>query len=221
MDAAWLTEQEELLFAEWAAGRPGFIRDGAVDAGRYLASEYKLLYLLKEVNGGSDWDLRDFLREGGRKQTWDNVARWTLGIQNLGRELTWAELDRITQERRREALRSICAVNVKKTSGTFAADSKLVAKAAQEDAAFLKRQIGLYKPDIVICCGTERNYWHDVMKSKPQWKSTARGIWYFREEGGPVVVAFMHPAARAKDCLLYYGLVDAVREIFGIERSLP
>ena len=35
------------------------------------------------VNGGEDWDLREFLREGGRKQTWDNVTRWVIGINHL------------------------------------------------------------------------------------------------------------------------------------------
>ena len=39
--------------------------------------------LLKEVNGGEDWDLREFLREGGRKQTWDNVTRWVIRNKSL------------------------------------------------------------------------------------------------------------------------------------------
>lgn len=67
MDAAVLITQETQLLNEWAAGRDGFIPDGVVNAERYLTSEIRLLYLLKEVNGGSDWDLRDFLRSGGRK----------------------------------------------------------------------------------------------------------------------------------------------------------
>ena len=58
MDAAALIAQETQLLNEWAAGCDGFIRDGVVDAERYLASEIKLLFLLKEVNGGSDCDLR-------------------------------------------------------------------------------------------------------------------------------------------------------------------
>ena len=33
----------------------------------YWKSGIKILFLLKEVNGGEDWDLREFLREGGRK----------------------------------------------------------------------------------------------------------------------------------------------------------
>ena len=42
---------------------------------------------------------------------------------------------------------------------------------------------------------------------------TTRGIWYFREASGRIVISYAHPEARVKDCLLYYGLVDAVREV--------
>lgn len=46
---------------------------------------------MKEVNGGKDWDLRKFLYDGGRSQTWDNIARWTQ--DNL-----WQNKDGITQQ---------------------------------------------------------------------------------------------------------------------------
>lgn len=213
MDAAMLLAQETRLLNEWAAECEGFIRDGIVDAQEYLASKIKLLFLLKEVNGGSDWDLRDFLRSGGRKQTWENIARWTLGIRDFQHDLPWERVGEISAEQRKDILRSICAVNVKKTSGAHTANSSLVSASASRDADFLKRQIDLYAPGIVVCCGTERNYWHDVMKITPAWNMTTRGIWYFREASGRIVISYAHPEARVKDCLLYYGLVDAVREV--------
>lgn len=213
MDSVSLREKETQLLNEWAAGCDGFIRDGVVNAEQYLASEIRLLFLLKEVNGGSDWDLRVFLRSGGRKQTWGNIARWTLGIRDFRHDLPWERVNEISEEQRKDILQGICGVNVKKTSGSHTANSKLVSTAASRDADFLKRQIDLYAPDMIICCGTERNYWHDVMKITPAWEMTTRGIWYFREPNGRIVISYAHPEARVKDCLLYYGLVDAVREI--------
>ena len=47
------------------------------------------------------------------------------------------------------------------------------------------------------------------------WKMTTRGVWYFKDED-KIVIAFSHPAARVKDCYLYYALLDAVREILNI-----
>ena len=69
-----------------------------------LLSVADFLFLLKEVNGGEDWDLREFLREGGRKQTWDNVTRWVIGINHLERDIPWKELETITEEQRIEFL---------------------------------------------------------------------------------------------------------------------
>ena len=44
---------------------------------------------------------------------------------------------------------------------------------------------------------------------------TSRGIWYVRDEE-KIIISYSHPEARTKDCLLYYGLVDAVKEIVNI-----
>ena len=73
-------KKENTFLDDWAAKVSGFIRDEIVDHEFYWKSGIKILFLLKEVNGGEDWDLREFLREGGRKQTWDNVTRWVIGI---------------------------------------------------------------------------------------------------------------------------------------------
>ena len=53
-----------------------------------LNARYKIVYILKRRNGGKSWDLRDFVYEGGRPQTWDNIARWTEGIPVLGKRIS-------------------------------------------------------------------------------------------------------------------------------------
>ena len=45
-----------------------------------------------------------------------------------------------------------------------------------------------------------------------KWQTTARGIWYFKD-GTTTVISFSHPAARIRDCYLYYALMDAIMEI--------
>jgi hypothetical protein len=50
-------------------------------------------------------------------------------------------------------------------------------------------------------------------RTKPDWKMTSHGIWYYIEERGTIVISYSHPEARTKECLLHYGLIDAVREI--------
>ena len=84
-----LNERENALFEEWEhnLGQQGesFVRDGAVCGETYQSTTPRLLFLLKEVNDpeGGNWDLREFLREGGQGPTWNNVTRWTRGILAL------------------------------------------------------------------------------------------------------------------------------------------
>ena len=83
-----LIDSQKELF-EWKKKCPGFVSDGIVNEQSYMKSPIKLLFLLKEVNGGSDWDLCEYVANGGRKQTWSNIARWTEGIHNIDREIPW------------------------------------------------------------------------------------------------------------------------------------
>ncbi|WGC86175.1 hypothetical protein [Aeromonas caviae] len=76
--------------------------------------------MLKEVNDpdGGGWDLREFIADGARSQTWNNVARWVDGIRNIERDIPWKEFDDINEEDRQSSLKSICAMNLKKSPGT-------------------------------------------------------------------------------------------------------
>ena len=88
-----IKEKEKEIFDKLRKIDPSIVEDGIVNEEEYLTSKYKIVYIMKEVNGGSGWNLKDFLSEGGRSQTWDNVARWTEGVLNLNQEYDWAYLD--------------------------------------------------------------------------------------------------------------------------------
>lgn len=217
-----IREQEDALFAEWAPRHPRFIRDGAADDGAYAASTPKLLFILKEVNDpdleGEAWDLRNYMREGGRSATWSNVARWAEGLRDATLDRPWAELSDVDEARRITALKSIAAMNLKKTPGGAVANKFNLFTTASEDRSFLSRQFALYDADIVVCCGTDVAIIVDraIELANPQpWRLTRRGV-EFREYGsGKVMITHTHPTARVGANLLYYGLIDAVREILG------
>ena len=199
LDPAELKKSENSLLDLWASSMEGFVRDGIVDYDLYCGAPIRLLFVLKEVNGKSVTDLRKILRDGNRKQTWNVVARWVEGIFNLEKDFSWDELNQNDEERRKKMLKYICAVNMKKTSGKDVSDNSAVFESAINNREMLKKQIELYKPDFVICCGTDYAY-TKVMETKPQRKSTKHGIWYYTEPSGTVVVAFSHPEA-----MLMYG----------------
>lgn len=214
-----IREKEDELFREWKLKRPGLVADGVVNEDTYLASFPRLLFVLKEVNDtqdGGGWDLRDELKKGGRPQTWDNITRWVEGIRRLPEEIPWGELRDVDEERRCHALSSIAAINLKKSPGSHTADPVALSETAKEDRVFLNRQFAIYEPDLVICCGTS-DLLHRLIDFEPiNWRQTRRGIWFHEiKTTKRFVVDYAHPMARVEPCLLYYGLMDAVREFLG------
>lgn len=215
-----IKEREDELFDRWAKRRPGFVRDGVVDEPSYLKSGIKLLLVLKEVNSPNEggWDLRQHLREGQPGKTWTAVAQWVHGVRHLERDISWDELGEIGLPRkelqRRELLRSVCVMNLKKSPGGSVSDPERLEKIAQEDRAFLNEQFRLYSPDLVICGGTSHIFQREIDLGQPlKWRATRRGIRFHEFLPHRYVIAFWHPHARVGPPLLYYGLIDAIKEI--------
>lgn len=86
----------------------------------------------------------------------DNVARWTEGIFKIDKELKWTYLESQNEKRRLEYLKYICAVNIKKTSGSYVSNSNEIKKAMPFKRRNNYKQINLYAPDIIICCRNSR-----------------------------------------------------------------
>ena len=216
-----IAEKEDKLFEAWPARQESFVRDGIVDADEYARSRVKLLFVLKEVNdlGGGGWDLREFLRCGGRGLTWNTVTRWIEGIERLPCIVPWDELSPIDKNRRKRVLRKIAAVNLKKEPGAGVADYDQLREATQRDRQFISAQLSLYAPDYVICCGTlvkDLLFGPGPISVYPlnddDWKSTRRGVRYSIVNGTPHI-AYLHPQARMPGNLIHYGLIDAVAEL--------
>lgn len=205
--------EEDLLFKKLRIFLPETVCDGVVDEKIFLSARYRIVYILKEVNGGAVRDLRDFLYNGGRPQTWNNIARWTKGIFSWEKEFCWEELQENNEERRNEELKKIVAINLKKTSGKSIADEKQIYRSAILNREIINQQLKLYNADYIILCGTTNAFMESCYKDKKiVWQMTQRGIWYFID-GDSVVISFAHPEARISDNFLYYTLIDAVKEI--------
>lgn len=217
-----IREEEDRLFQTWAARRSGFVPDGIIDSAEYSRSPIKLLFVLKEVNDpdGGGWDLRKFLRDGGRWQTWNTVTRWVEGIHALPDIVPWDEVSaHVDDDRRMRALSKIAVVNLKKEPGGGNANDNDVRDAAQQDREFISAQLSLYAPDFVICCGSlvadllvgDGNIGVYSLKGT-NWVTAKSGVWYRTVDGTPHIEYF-HPQARIRSNLIHYGLIDTVAEL--------
>lgn len=211
-------EREEELFKEWEKRRESFVRDGAVSEHDYLKSCPKIAFILKEANDpGDNFDLRQFLRDGAceRWQTWNNVARWIHGIRNLPSEEIGLTTEKIDKGFRREVLRGIVVMNLKKSPGGASTNDADLETVAREDAEYIRKQFAIYDPDITICGGvdTTAEVFQELVHPGMDWRQTRRGIRWYRRNADKCVVAFHHPAARFRKAGLLGDLLGAIKEI--------
>ena len=211
-----INKAEKQLFQKWQENREGFVCDGVVSEEDYMASTPKIAFILKEVNDpdGGGWDLRKFISEGGRSQSWDNIARWVYGIRNISSIPNWDFFENISKEFRIKTLQSICVLNLKKSPGTHTTDHASLKAVANEDRELIKKQYALYDPDITVCGGTGPLFKSVVGHESLDWKKTRRGIRWYERDPNKIVISFAHPEARVQSSLIVYGLLDAISEIY-------
>lgn len=124
------------------------------------------MIVLKEVNGAEkSWDERDYLKNYNidecyiktHSQTINNLVRWQYGITS-GKNKSWREIENEMkiQSNQNLALSEMGLINLKKTAGCGIVDrDKFDAYfSREENKDFLRKQLALYNPDLVICGGT-------------------------------------------------------------------
>ena len=206
---AMLKEKEKVLFARWKEerGYKYFISDGILDEDEWNRQTYKILFVLKEANWeNGNADLCEFLLSESSPsywKTWNNVARWAKALLEQGdypRSVSKAD--------KSYWLRKVATMNLKKVGGDAVAENETIREYAEKDRRYLKEQIELYNPDIIICCGRgngkNADILHDIVSDSSQvseWKEpiTDKKYNYFvaKIDGKQVpIVSFYHPQMR-------------------------
>jgi len=153
-DAMTIKEREEELFQRWRTerGYDRFIKDGVFNEETWERQTVKLTFILKDPNWpGGDGDIRENLEKYPNRnhwRTWNNIARWTRALLDGG-----AFPGFITREERLEQLRRISFLNLKKVGGGSHTRHNELQACAYKDAPFIRKQLLLYLPDMIICCG--------------------------------------------------------------------
>lgn len=216
----WKTQYKEDLEQSGEKEKGFFVTDGMVNPLAYK----NIVFVLKEVNGATkEWHLSEMLQGGSNGNSWNNIARWTKGLTCASPQeacdLVWDDtIEKIRQEDRDIQLAKVATMNLKKISGTSEAKWPEIKAFSEKYEKNLQEQISLYDPEIIICCGGGGKFLDDILFRDEQTKEiipsqrTSRGIWY-RKKGNLINIFFFHPNARMNSNILYYTLMDAVREI--------
>ena len=153
--------QVKLLFDEWKIQRPDYINfceDGILVQSKWKNSNPKILFLLKETYSHFI-DISGPMGPYGTSKTfWRKMKIWTYIITELmnNREPIFEKIYEIKELPND----SIAYVNIKKNAektennGEANSDYSDILSYAKKDKDFLKRQIDLINPDIILCCAT-------------------------------------------------------------------
>lgn len=146
------------LLDEWreahrARGLMPFAYDGAVTE-RYEAAPLKICFFLKEAYSteNKDWSLTEFLAAGHLPRMWERCAEWMHGL--FCENSAPSSRPALTREEKSALLSRAAVVNVKKSGGRSRSFYSELRAFARRDGEFLLRQLGLLRPDVIVCGGT-------------------------------------------------------------------
>jgi hypothetical protein len=206
-----IMENHETLLSEWGCqshhADKGFIRDGIIDPNKWAAASRKVLLILKEAYDEpgvtEGFDLRTVIREkweGPKYNIRWKAAYWCLGAHST---VGFPELpsDDAGYSAASEALLSSAVTNVKKSNGRTESSDEEIKDYGQRDGTFLKGQVELINPRIVICGST----WPAIKHLWPQAVKVFDLVWKADDR---LIVDFWHPANQFPNKLNYYSLVS-------------
>lgn len=176
--------------------RSRFNRDGIVDEDCYLRQTHRILYVCPEPNGGKNGqyvgcDLREILRCRCSGMPFDkNLIRWTRVLLDGETEFFDPCSDDSWHVRR------VAVINLKKLCGGGIADRPAIEKHAWESREFIRRQVGIIAPTLVVTCGDPANkFYRQIVFDDRLLEVPARSVWEYK---GVRVLPAYHPSCRPR-----------------------
>ena len=186
-------------------------------------SERRIMFLLKDSPDGGQDDIRRWLVEHeecrnltggrvGRTGFLPNIAMMLYGlmITKKGYRLGYKEVSETKMDEIKKMWNTtpFALVESKKLAGCPNVKDKEVANAIKQDAAFLKKEMDVLKPNIIVCCGKPQFTFvtESYLKGKeheefgdPSYpdKRNCGCLWYYPKERIAVIKSH-HPTNRGK-----------------------
>jgi hypothetical protein len=198
------------LFKEWRplvlADSDHFVEDGIICHETWNSVNRRILFILKETNdyeGNISKLINDAVRVRPKSKLWlrptfHNIGRWAYGLLNFPEDVnSYKEANK----ERKKSLLSCSFINIKKTSGTRTA-GKGVELNAIKYASFLRRQIEILSPDIIVFGGTFQTMKDHVL---PEMQKKSHRVHKFNNI---ICINANHPACTKKRILMYDQVVS-------------
>lgn len=206
-------EKQNKLFSECKKKYKYFSSDGIVDFYSYNNASLNITFILKETNEKEDggYDLTEFLRDGAVGGCiWNNVSRFSAGI--IFKE-DFDMVEDLDKYDRKKYLAPISVINLKKTPGKAKSNNSEIDKFAKEDREYIKNQVEIYNPDLIICGGTGDMFIKNILDlDSESWTYVSKYLRYLIYNDKLIVDTY-HPACRKRKKDLFENIVLPIREI--------
>ena len=163
----------------------------------YNKSYLNITFILKETNEKEEdggYDLTEFLREGAVGGCiWNNVSRFSAGI--IFKE-DFDKVEDLDKHDRKKYLAPISVINLKKAPGKATSNNSEVDKFAKEDREYIKNQVELYNPDLIICGGTGDMFIENILGLGMSSWTHVSDYFSYLIYNDTIIVKTYHPACR-------------------------
>lgn len=175
-------QEIENLFAEWQArqqkepyeeylkyGAPeiakdSFTYDGIIDPPVYAKQDTKYLFISKESNIENEKDQRPFRSDGDifwlrdvcfqkQKPSIFSKSIFSNRLAMFANAIYSLDFERVNKCH--DILNKVAFMNLNKRGGLSGSKGKTITEYTKKYAGFIKREIDMIKPDIIICCGSD------------------------------------------------------------------
>ena len=132
--------------------------------------------------------------------------------------LQWDDIDFDTVEDldkydRKKYLAPISVINLKKTPGKTTSNDSEIDKFAKDDREFIKNQVEIYRPDLIICGGTGYIFIKNILNlDTSSWTYVSDYLSYLIYND-TIIVKTYHPAFRKSKKDLFENIVSPIRDI--------
>jgi hypothetical protein len=184
-----------------------FCKDGIISPEDWAKAQPKILFILKEGRGKDDSRITIRNALGNNKSGWKRhkvlrrVGRWAYGLLNYSTTIPDFEKAR---EHQFHSPRHIAYINISKTPGGKSTNPTFLAKETETYSEYIKRQIDIINPEIVVLCGV-----YGVIKKYIYGPDMERAAHRIHLVGNRVFINANHPAARKQAKGLYEQVVCA------------
>lgn len=157
------TDKLNQLFEEWKKQKFLFCEDGIICESVYNAIDaLRPLFILKDVHNetvacdelsedGVNIDMRKAIFKPGQEKTWKHIAYWTEAFANSIPQ----KFEIIKNISVFDSLKKTAFLNIKKDEGGASVCGSVLLKYAKRDKDFLKEQISICTPDVIVTCGED------------------------------------------------------------------